>query len=702
MSINFDGLFDAALASPTGSNLTKLANALAADENPASQGELLAMLFNQWHDAEDVELSQAQADFIIKAVQLKIGDNAEFRRALGGAVKVLLPPYMSKPGLIRGIGLNDSSVSLHEAVRRFRNLLTINNNSLAFLASLGRWGVIRNVDALAGTVAFAPLGANSTNAVPLTTILNDGTMFQLGVDSQRLAAQSGRAMNSGAEFRSVAKARALTELSDEDIRTIAHRTLVSAIMTEEAFEEWWNKEGGTAAVQTQATVVRGSGSARSLQEMELRLTEEAKSADKVTPELVAAYRNFFENLSQTQIERYEKHLVHVIALMTDRLDADQLAEVIAPLAGRCGFLPAAPESTPLEHLVIFGDLNAKTLAKMFDALQHILAEDYMIKLAGKLPLKALTAIAERMSDEALLKSLQYSTPSADIFLYIWKNRKKRTGSVQDMINIGSVVKALNQNRLPKAWMVAVRELKNTLMDKADFQDHLLRTANHDVKLITGTLQSAHMLGSGERQSLLVKFSRLSQDLHTHLESGAGRKVVEAAGDRVETEKPIEPMFSSVASLSKLSRELDNIINVQQPENREALKAARAHGDFRENAEFDAAKERRNFLTRRRNELERILAQAQAVRFSDVKPGNHAELGCTVTLAYQDGSEEVYHLLGAWDGDPDKRHLSYKTRLGEAIYHHEVGTTLDLPGGKRAVLKKIEALSQEIAQAMDSE
>ena len=160
-------------------------------------------------------------------------------------------------------------------------------------------------------------------------------------------------------------------------------------------------------------------------------------------------------------------------------------------------------------------------------------------------------------------------------------------------------------------------------------------------------------------------------------------------------KTNEPLYSSIASIRKLKEEYDNIVSVEQPKNREALKTARAHGDFRENSEFDAAKERRNFLTRRRSELERIMNQIQAVDLSTVKIEDHAVLGCTVTLEDPNGNAEVYHLLGAWDGNPDKRYLSYKTRMGEAIHHHKVGTTLDLPGGKRAVLAKVEPLSAEI-------
>ena len=377
-----------------------------------------------------------------------------------------------------------------------------------------------------------------------------------------------------------------------------------------------------------------------------------------------------------------------------------MAEVTAPLAGKCSFLPANPESELLDKFVIFGELNVKTLNRLFAALRLVKSDDYMAKLAVRLPLKALAALADMLPDEAILPALQNAVPTSDIYMYIWRNRAKRTKPLLDMINISSVVKVLNQTRMPKAWTAAVRDLKNTLMDKPEFHKQLLDSAQKDVKLITGALQAAHVLGSGERQSLLVKFSRLSRDLQSHLESGVGRQLVEDAGGVEQQAAPAEPLFSSVASLKRLKQELDDIINIHQPENREALKTARAHGDFRENAEFDAAKERRNFLTRRRNELERILTQAQAVTFGGVKPGKHAELGCTVTLQYPNGATEAYHLLGAWDGNPDKGYLSYKTRLGEAIYQHEIGTTVDLPGGKRATIAKIEALTPEIIAEMD--
>ena len=146
-------------------------------------------------------------------------------------------------------------------------------------------------------------------------------------------------------------------------------------------------------------------------------------------------------------------------------------------------------------------------------------------------------------------------------------------------------------------------------------------------------------------------------------------------------------------------ELDDIINIHVPENREALKTARAHGDFRENAEFDAAKERRNFLTRRRNELERDLGRVNALDFATVKPTEFVDLGVTVTLEIAGSADETYYYLGAWDGNPEKNYLSYKTKLGEVLRHHQIGDAVTLPDGRNAKIKAIEALPESVLADM---
>lgn len=114
-------------------------------------------------------------------------------------------------------------------------------------------------------------------------------------------------------------------------------------------------------------------------------------------------------------------------------------------------------------------------------------------------------------------------------------------------------------------------------------------------------------------------------------------------------------------------ELDDIVKVQVPENNKAIEHARGFGDFRENAEYDAAKERRRFLQRRRSELETLIATVQPIDFRAIKiDPEKVSFGTTVTAETADGKTTDYHIVGPWDGDPDKNQFPTRTKFGEAL------------------------------------
>ena len=70
------------------------------------------------------------------------------------------------------------------------------------------------------------------------------------------------------------------------------------------------------------------------------------------------------------------------------------------------------------------------------------------------------------------------------------------------------------------------------------------------------------------------------------------------------------------------------------------------------------------------------------------------IGTIVTLRETtDGRLDVYTILGAWDGDPDKGIVSYQSALAQALLAHKVGEIVDVPtehGDRRAEIMKIEA------------
>jgi transcription elongation GreA/GreB family factor len=58
-----------------------------------------------------------------------------------------------------------------------------------------------------------------------------------------------------------------------------------------------------------------------------------------------------------------------------------------------------------------------------------------------------------------------------------------------------------------------------------------------------------------------------------------------------------------------------------------------------------------------------------------------------------GSEETFHILGAWDGDVEKGIISYKAPIARALIGHKLGESVELAtekGGSTVEIISIEA------------
>lgn len=134
----------------------------------------------------------------------------------------------------------------------------------------------------------------------------------------------------------------------------------------------------------------------------------------------------------------------------------------------------------------------------------------------------------------------------------------------------------------------------------------------------------------------------------------------------------------------LKKELQNLKQVERPNNIKAIEVARAHGDLSENAEFDAAKERQAFIEGRIGDLEYKLANAEVIDPSKL-PKDKAVFASTVLLENIDTGEEVtYQLVGQDESDIDKGKISVSSPLGKALLGKQSGDeiVLQAPGGKR--------------------
>ena len=698
----FETLLSAVIDNPNKSGLDELKKQLSSCGNPLGE-EVSSQLELLWECWSADALDTAQADVCVLAAEQGVSDRPAFRKLLVQAVKTLLPNDLGHNPVMRALGIRDEKTPLPEVAARLRTLLAIKSGSVLFFASSGRWGVAGSIDAFGGTMpvsSFRGLGINSST--PLDQVLKNVVVLELDGELDQLV-RADNVPVSASRFREIVKRRAKVAVTEEQMRAMA----VSGCgrkMNTTAFEAYWSAKAQPAA----AGGTRKSWQGRSILEIGLLLETEEKNGEN-TPygeEECSALRDFFTRMRAETAAREGKQLAELVSKVASRCTGDSLHNMLEPLIAKATFWPLDPAAVSLESLSVWGEASAKSLEGLANVSAQAFSEEYLAKCMLRLPLKALNAIGGKVSDEMLYDVVcESKTLSSDILLWIWKNRKKRySEELISLLTVENVCRVLGGADVPKAWGPARRELRTLLMDNADFQKLMIESAGNDAMMFASVLQGALFLSTSERQSLMVKLSRISPVLQEYLESGAGQRILKAGigeADAGDAPEEIQPNYTSIRSQKLLEKELNDIITIHVPENREALKAARAHGDFRENSEFDAAKERRNYLSRRRSELERELAKIQPVVMGHVTVDKTAVIGSEIDLEYSDGAVETYSLLGAWDGDPDRKFLSYRTRLGEAVLNCKVGDSFQINEKRSCKLVAVRPLSAELIAELDA-
>ena len=151
---------------------------------------------------------------------------------------------------------------------------------------------------------------------------------------------------------------------------------------------------------------------------------------------------------------------------------------------------------------------------------------------------------------------------------------------------------------------------------------------------------------------------------------------------------------SRATRDKLQDELNGLKKVRRPQVAKALEEARAHGDLKENAEYDAAKQEQALLEARIRELEDKLARARILEDENIT-GEHVSIGCVVTVKdLKTRQDEVYRLVGEEEADFAKNKISIRTPIARGLIGKKIGDKVDIqvPAG----LLKYEILKIEVA------
>ncbi|VAW36131.1 Transcription elongation factor GreA [hydrothermal vent metagenome] len=137
-------------------------------------------------------------------------------------------------------------------------------------------------------------------------------------------------------------------------------------------------------------------------------------------------------------------------------------------------------------------------------------------------------------------------------------------------------------------------------------------------------------------------------------------------------------------LTKLREELKEVERELRVDVPRELRTAAAHGDLRENSEYEAAKHRQSFLQARAGQLSQRINSLTSLNLDDI-PRNVVGFGSRIYLEDMDsGVEVVYELVTPEEVDPKIGKISVSSPIGRALLNKEEGDdiTINLPSGTK--------------------
>ena len=484
------------------------------------------------------------------------------------------------------------------------------------------------------------------------------------------------------------------------------QALVPAVFSEAEFKKWWEatkktlKRDGhfvvpakkTAPFELRATPVSHAAeflttlaNARQLKDQLTALDQILKNlgeftdaATQLTPVLATADSQARKNQRLNTAQALEMLLTRdEIAEKTslpkgaDALAVDQiLRDEKRRLVTLIGDLPAA------KHKRVFAEIPAA-----FGDDWPAVALDLATRGSTRLVTEAARLLEEKGQTEALLKGIDREIRDHAITseTLIWLC-KERDGVVADLVNprlLSSIIGALERDQFDEAKRD--RRLHDLLLNDKELLPDLIATATlEDMRNIMQKLMRTPVFEELNKRSLLGRIIRVFPEMQA-LVSG-------------DSDAKQETLVVSWESLEKRKIAFDELVNKTIPENVKEISVARSYGDLRENFEFKAAKEMQRVLGRRRSEMERDLSLARGTDFAN-SDATRASIGTIVTLRETTGGRlDVYTILGAWDGDPEKGIVSYQSALAQALMGHQPGEQVTVPtehGDRLADIVKVE-------------
>ncbi len=643
---------------------------------------------------ENPDANEHKTAFLVELPKYLPSDLEILRIALPTAIKKFLPSSVNKTTAIKVLGVKNKAVPLPVVHARYTALMKLEKGQI-FHSSLSKsWGLTGDIDWMIGTIGVFSLNNIFLQDVELDSFLEKSFIFKNTKElANSVLSKKAPAKN---DFAGLLKECAVNPIDEPYLKNIALETFVPVVLSLNEFNTWWDEPSSRKTEAVGTIEKQDIQSARSIQELHSILKNNQSKAKEISDEKTIDHIALVLN----QIKASSK--------LNDFLNWAESVSMVTPLVSDVKkFCPQDKNVQetlwPLYEmndscLGIWTQLKALDLSNWIIFTEHIEGLDYLKKILALLPWKVWPALCSKLSTTFIESTIEESAKvtSPEMLLWIWKNKDKLGAETLSKLSYSTVIPAIYRSKSGALWQTAPKELKRLLLENADFQS--LITGKETEENIIGFIEylnNSTILSSVDRQSIIVKLSRLSQKTKEILNSERAKKLIASKQQKSPNHNKEEAFITSNKSFNEKINELKDLVNSQIPENTEALATARAHGDLRENAEFAAAKERQKFLNEHRILLEVRIASTQPTDFSDVNVSDTVIVGSSIVLSYENGTKETFHILGAWDSDPAKKYVSYETDLGKAVTGKKLNDTVTLPDGKISTISHIEKISQKI-------
>lgn len=188
-----------------------------------------------------------------------------------------------------------------------------------------------------------------------------------------------------------------------------------------------------------------------------------------------------------------------------------------------------------------------------------------------------------------------------------------------------------------------------------------------------------------------KLTNVNLGAHVRLRRASQRK---SAGGSASEDPQVVLMTNE--GYAALQEELGHLEKNVRPQVTQELSRAFADKDFRENAPYDAAKQRLGEVQGRINSI-RTMLSAASIQTSD--SDDVVDLGVTVTLHDIHEDEEVtYTVVGPGEVSLRDRKISAQSPVGSALFNRRVGDVVEVRTPAGAVTYRIEQIERRRSPA----